>query len=111
MSGFTCEDEDALRVLLDRGERAARRVEDGDELALDEARLLARVAQVSERWPRVERAAGLALVEHVIAAQVLQGVFARRVRLLEMTVAKLALRVALVADGLTLGETLRRTRL
>src|SRR5207237_7593675 len=89
---------------------AARGLEDGGEVSLDVAALLVGVADVAQRRPHVERAAGLAAVEHVIAAQeTFGGVL--RVELLEVAVAELALLVLLVAHGLPRRESLRDSRL
>src|ERR1051325_11911183 len=107
---FDGDERAALRHLEGR-ERPARRLQDRREFFLDEARLLLRVAHVSERWAHVERAAGLALEQHVIAAQMLFRLLAARAYLLQKTVARFALLILLVADGLRVGYLLRHARL
>ena len=65
---------------------------------LHEARLLLRVAQMAERGADVKRAARLAFVEHVLAAQVFARGLAAGAQLFQMPVAELALRVLFVAN-------------
>ena len=100
---------DGRGVVVD-GERAARGLEYGGEVSLDVAPLLARVADVAHRRPHVERAASLAAVEHVVAAQETLG-RVLRVEFLQVAVAELALLVLLVAHGLPRREALRHARL
>ena len=66
--------------------------------------LLQRIAHMAQGRSHVERAARLTLGKNVIAAQVHLSSFACRVQLLEMAVAKLALRIPFVADGLRVGD-------
>ena len=55
---------------------------------------------MAERWPHVERAAYLAFVQDVVAAQMNLRRLAGRAQLLQMPVAKFFLFVPLVADSL-----------
>lgn len=72
----------AFVVLLDYRQRAAGCLQDRGELSLDKPMLLSRIAHVTERRAHVERAAPVALEEHIIAAQVTFGRFAGGAQLL-----------------------------
>ena len=70
MRRLLCEYKDAALVLDDGRESSASRLQERGEFSLDEALLLEGIAHVTERRPHVERAAHLALVENIVAAQV-----------------------------------------
>jgi len=57
-------------------------LEDGGQLSLDKPVLLSRIAHVPERRAHIERAAPVALEEHIIAAQVTFGRLASGAQLL-----------------------------
>jgi hypothetical protein len=62
---------------------------------------------VAQRRTHVERAACLALVKHVVTAQVNLGGFAGSSQLLQVTIAEFSLFVFLVANGLRVGDPFR----
>ena len=59
-----------------------------------------------ERRPHVERAARLALGQHVVTTQMNLGGLACRSQLLQVTVAEFSLFIFLVADGLCIRDPL-----
>jgi len=97
----------AARVFLDDGHRSARSLQQRREFGLDKTTLLVWIADVSERWSHVERAADLAFGQHIVTTQVDQRRFTGGVQLFKMTVAEFSLRVLLVTDRLRVGDSLR----
>ena len=72
----------AFVVLLDHRQSAAGCLQDCRQLSLDKPSLLSRIAHVTERRTHIERAAPVALEEHIIAAQVTFGRLAGGAQLL-----------------------------
>ena len=105
------QDIDALLVLHNRGQGAACGLKERGQFHLDEALLFEGVAHMAERWSHVERAARLALEEHVVASEMNLSRFAARLQLFQVSVAELALLVLLVADGLRVRNLLRHAGL
>ena len=60
---------DALFVFLDYRERASGGLQQRGEFRFDKSRLLVRIAHVAQRRTHVHGAAGVTLIEHVVATQ------------------------------------------
>jgi hypothetical protein len=59
---------DATLIFLDDGQRAAGRLQQRGQFRLDESMLLARIANMTERWSHIKSSAGLTLEKDVVAA-------------------------------------------
>ena len=91
---------DAAFVFLNHRKRATGSLQQRLQLCFYKSVLLVRIAHVAQRWTHVERAARLALEQHIIATQMDLGSLSSGAQLLQVTVAKLSLFVFLVANSL-----------
>src|SRR5688500_6818448 len=100
----------AAFIFFDYRKRAPRRLQQGCQFGFDKPALLIGIANVSEWWAHVKRAAGLAFREHVVSTQMDLGSLTCRAQLLQMPIAKFAFGILFVADGLRIGDALRHLR-
>src|SRR5262249_34656344 len=98
---------DAFFILPNHRQSAARSLQQGRKIRLDKAMLLFRVAHMPVWWSHVHHATHLTFEKRIIATQMNFGGLARSLQLFQVTVAELVLFVALVADRLRVGDSLR----
>ena len=96
----------AFFIFLDDRQSAAGGLQQSSEFGFDEAILLFRIAHVAERRAHVKRAADLAFVKNVVAAQMNFRRLAGSAQLLQVAVAEFFLFIPLVADSLSVRNPL-----
>src|SRR6266850_6160497 len=90
----------AAFIFLDDWHSATRRLQQSREFCFDKATLFLRIANMTQRWSHIKRAAGLALGEYVVSAQMYFCELAGSTKLLQVSVAKLSLCIFLIANRL-----------